>query len=162
MEQSNRGNFFAALCTRLMVANSLKWTAVGLMNSPTTVNSPTKRDASFRESPRIGMSFVESHTRWPTWYVCAGICLRSASCFIRAADLTRLARDQVRLHRRTNAWADGTPTSSSWLGNKGGWYPKQHSNSDILDAADASLLMAYSAYSSWEPQETLVVRAQTS
>ena len=38
-----------------------------------------------------------------------------------------------------------TPTSSSWLGNKGGWYPRQHLKGDSPEAADVWPLMAYSA-----------------
>ena len=94
------------VCTRLMIEESLKRTAVGLMTLR-IVNSPTNRGASFRESPRRGMSLVESHTRWLTRYVGAGMRFQSA--------LTRLTL-QVHLHLCTKAWNEGTPTSS-WLGN---------------------------------------------
>ena len=106
--------------------------------------------------PRMGMSLVESHTCCPTQYVGAGTLLLSARCFIRAEALMRLARVtlQVLLHHLTKACADSTPTSFSWLGKNGGWYPKQHSKGDILEAADVWLLIAYSTHGSCELQDT--------
>ena len=97
-----------------MVGGSLSWTAVGLMMR-VTMNGPTYRGASFRVPPRMGMSLVESHTRWPTRYSGAGFLFLSACCFIQAAAFCRLARVtlQVRLHLRMNASADWTPTCSS-------------------------------------------------
>ena len=55
--------------------------------------------------------------------------------------LMRLARValHVLLQSLMNACAEGTPTISSWLGNSGGWYPKQHSNGDSLE--DSETLM---------------------
>ena len=52
-----------------------------------------------------------------------------------------------------NAHADGTPTSSSWLGNSGGWYPRQHSKGESLEEEDVWLLIAYSPHGSWELHE---------
>ena len=111
-------------CTRLIVGGSLSRTAVGLMTL-VIVNGLTKRGPNFLVPPRIGMSLVESHTRCLTRLVEAGIHLRSASCFIRAADLIRLAHVTLQVHLQccTNVWAHRNPTYSSWLGNKGGWYP---------------------------------------
>ena len=76
----------------------------------------------------------------------------------------RLARVtlHVLLQRLMNASADGTPTSSSWLGNNGGCYPKQHSKGESLEAADVWLLIAYSAQGNCELHETRIIRAQTS
>ena len=48
-------------CPRLIVAGSLRQTAVGLMTLR-MVKGSMNRGASFWESPRSGMSFVESHT----------------------------------------------------------------------------------------------------
>ena len=80
-----------------------------------------------------------------------GLRLLSTCSFMRSAALTRLvcAALHICLHRRMKAAADETPTSSSWLGNKGGWYPRQHSNGDSLEAADMWPLIAYSAQGSW-------------
>ena len=81
---------------------------------------------------------------------------RVASCFLRAEALTRLVLVtlQVSLHFRMNAWTERTPTSASWLGNRGGWYPKQHSKGDILEEEEVWLLTTYSAYSNWKFEET--------
>ena len=110
---------------------------MGLMMRGMT-KGPTYRGASFRVPPRMGMSLVESHTRWPTRYSGAGFLLLPPCCFIRAAAFCRLARValQVHLHRRMKASADWTPTCSSWLGNRGGWYPRQHSKGERLVAAE--------------------------
>ena len=50
---------------RLIVVGSLSQTAVGLRTC-VMVKGPTYRGASLRVPPRMGMSFVESHTRCPT------------------------------------------------------------------------------------------------
>ena len=142
-------------CTRLMVGGSLSQTAVGLMIL-VMLNGPMNRGANFLVPPRIGMSLVESHMCCPTQYVGSGVLFLSASCFIRAVALMRLARVtlQVLFQRLTKACAEGTPTSSSWLGNNGGWYPEQLSNGDILEAADVWLFIVYSAHSNCALQVT--------
>ena len=59
--------------------------------------------------------------------------LHPGRCFMQVGVCVAL---QVRLHRRMKASADWTPTCSSWLGNSGGWYPRQHSKGERLVAAE--------------------------
>ena len=127
------------------------------MQIRTAVGNSRKREANqvFRRYQSSGNDrIVQTQTRAALGrYVGARMRFQSGSCFIRAEALTRLARVtlQVRLHLRTNAWTEGTPTSSSWLRNRGGWYPKHHWKGDILEEEEEEeevwLLMAFSAYS---------------
>ena len=74
------------------------------------VMGPTNQGASFRESPRSGISFVESHVFWPTKYVGAGMHLWLTpphECLDRGESHLLLAGEQGGLAsstRRVTSW----------------------------------------------------------
>lgn len=60
---------------------------------------------------------------WPTLYSGVGVHCRSANRRFWAAVLCGAARASCQIPEtwRNWGWTDGTATSVSWLGNKGGW-----------------------------------------